>query len=102
MKPGIESGDVIIILQQKEHGTFKRSGNDLYLEKDITLSEALCGFDMVLTHLDKRQIKIHCPPRQVIEPGKHSEWVVLFSWTLNAYVVLIMNILGYWLHQAKY
>ena len=60
---------MIIIIQQKEHDTFKRSGNDLYLEKDITLSEALCGFDMVITHLDKREIKIHCPPGKVIEPG---------------------------------
>ena len=61
---------MIIILQQKEHEAFKRSGHDLYLEKDITLSEALCGFDMVITHLDKREIKVHCPPGQVIEPGK--------------------------------
>ena len=69
-QPGIEAGDVIIILQQKEHETFKRSGNDLYLEKEITLSEALCGFDMVITHLDDRSIKVHCPPGKVIEPGK--------------------------------
>ncbi|CAB4001186.1 dnaJ homolog subfamily A member 2-like [Paramuricea clavata] len=68
-EPGIDAGDVIIILQQKEHEAFKRSGHDLYLEKDITLSEALCGFDMVITHLDKREIKIHCPPGKVIEPG---------------------------------
>lgn len=68
-EPGIDAGDVVIIIQQKEHDTFKRSGHDLYLEKDITLSEALCGFDMVITHLDKREIKIHCPPGKVIEPG---------------------------------
>ena len=49
---------------------FKRSGNDLYLEKDITLSEALCGFDMVVTHLDRRELKIHSPPGKVIEPGE--------------------------------
>jgi DnaJ family protein A protein 2 len=70
LQPGIDAGDVIIILQQKEHDKFKRSGHDLYLERDITLSEALCGFDMVITHLDQREIKVHCPPGKVVEPGE--------------------------------
>lgn len=66
---GIEPGDVIIVLQQKNHDIFKRTGNDLYMEKDVSLAEALCGFDIVMTHLDKREIKMHYPLGKIIEPG---------------------------------
>ena len=49
--PGIEAGDVIIVVQEQAHDTFKRKGADLLLEKEITLLEALTGVDFVLNHI---------------------------------------------------
>jgi DnaJ family protein A protein 2 len=42
--PGMETGDVNFILQEKEHELFKRKGADLLVTKDISLNQALCGF----------------------------------------------------------
>lgn len=67
--PDIEPGDVIIQLQQKEHAFFKRTGNDLSCTHRITLSEALCGFDFTIKHLDGRHLVIRSPVGVVVEPG---------------------------------
>ena len=65
----MDAGDVIIILQQQEHESFKRQGSDLMLKKSIGVTEALCGFSMVIKHLDGRDILIKNPPGSVISPG---------------------------------
>ena len=39
--PGTIPGDIVFVVQEKEHATFKRKGPDLFLEKDISLTEAL-------------------------------------------------------------
>lgn len=36
----------------------------------IGLVEALCGFQITITHLDGRQLLVKYPPGKVIEPGK--------------------------------
>ena len=66
----MEPGDVIIVVQQKEHETFTRDGNDLYCTYNLGLTEALCGFHFTLKHLDERDLVIKYPAGQVIEPGK--------------------------------
>jgi DnaJ family protein A protein 2 len=38
------------------------------MEKEITLLEALTGFDFILTHLDDRKIRIKNSPGDVIKP----------------------------------
>ena len=65
----MEPGDVILVLQQKEHEVFTREGDDLFMTKKLHLAEALCGFHMVVKHLDKRNLIIKYPAGQVIEPG---------------------------------
>ena len=35
--PGVEAGDVIIIVQEQPHKVFKRKGADILMEKEITL-----------------------------------------------------------------
>ena len=57
---------------EKEHNQFKRIGNDLYMEHTIGITEALCGFQFSLTHLDDRKILIKYPPGKIIQPGKFS------------------------------
>ena len=66
--PEAEAGDVIIIIQEKKHKLFKRKGADLYLEKEITLIEALTGLDFILTHLDGRKVRIQNKVGEVIKP----------------------------------
>ena len=66
---GTIPGDIVFVVQEKEHPTFKRKGPDLFLEKDISLVEALCGFQMTVTHLDKRQLVISTNEGDVVKPG---------------------------------
>ena len=67
--PGTIPGDIVFVVQEKEHAAFKRKGPDLFLEKDISLTEALCGFKMTVEHLDKRQLVISTNEGDVIKPN---------------------------------
>merc|ERR1719454_1277106 len=66
--PDMDTGDVIFVLKQQEHGVFKRKGADLFIERDISLVEALCGFEMELTHLDGRKLLIKTQPGEIVKP----------------------------------
>ncbi|KAI8388388.1 uncharacterized protein BYT42DRAFT_559912 [Radiomyces spectabilis] len=69
-EPGVEPGDVVLVLNQKDHPVFKREGADLLCHVTISLTEALCGFDkIIVTHLDGRGIHVKHPAGQVIKPG---------------------------------
>ncbi|GMI14276.1 hypothetical protein TrLO_g13090 [Triparma laevis f. longispina] len=65
-KPNVETGDIVFVVQENEHTTFKRKGADLLISKTISLNEALCGFKWLVTHLDGRQILITSKPGEVI------------------------------------
>lgn len=41
--PGSVSGEVLVVLKQEEHEVFTRKDNNLITEKEISLSDALCG-----------------------------------------------------------
>merc|ERR1711879_488140 len=41
---------------------------DLFLEKKISLVEALCGFELELTHLDNRKLLIKTSPGDIVKP----------------------------------
>ncbi|PHT60413.1 DnaJ protein -like protein 2, partial [Capsicum baccatum] len=43
---------------------------DLFVEHTLSLTEALCGFHFILTHLDNRQLIIKSQPGEVVKPGK--------------------------------
>ncbi|XP_044482218.1 dnaJ protein homolog [Mangifera indica] len=66
--PDTVTGDIVFVLQQKEHPKFKRKGEDLFYEHTLSLTEALCGFQFVLTHLDGRQLLIKSSPGEVVKP----------------------------------
>lgn len=66
--PDTVTGDIVFVLQQKEHPKFKRKGDDLFVEHTLALTEALCGFQFVLTHLDGRQLLIKSNPGEVVKP----------------------------------
>lgn len=64
-----EHGDIVVKLLLQEHETFVRQENDLYVTKTISLTEALCGFQMNIRHLDGRTLLISQPAGDVIAPG---------------------------------
>ncbi|ORX90055.1 dnaJ-like protein subfamily A member 2-like protein [Basidiobolus meristosporus CBS 931.73] len=69
-EPGIETGDVVLVVKQQDHDTFERKGADLLAHVKITLTEALCGFSKcIVTHLDGRGLVVNHPPGEVIKPG---------------------------------
>ena len=67
--PGCEPGDVVIEIEIENHKKFIRKGADLIYKCDITLLEALTGFQIVITHLDGRKILIKTKPGEIIRPG---------------------------------
>ena len=60
--PGLEPGDIIIVLDQKEHPVFRRSGDDLIVRREISLADALCGCRQVIRTLDNRTLLVSSPP----------------------------------------
>ncbi len=60
--PGLESGDIIIILEEKDHPLFKRKDMDLYMKMEVNLNEALCGFKKAIKTLDNRHIIVSSLP----------------------------------------
>lgn len=67
--PDTITGDIVFVLQQKkEHPKFKRKGDDLFAEHTVSLTEALCGFQFVLTHLDGRKLLIKSKPGEIVKP----------------------------------
>jgi DnaJ family protein A protein 2 len=67
--PDIEPGDVIVEIQIEKHKKFKRKGADLIYQTDISLLEALTGFEFVFEHLDGRKILIKSRPDDIVKPG---------------------------------
>lgn len=68
--PDTVTGDIVFVLQQKEHPKFKRKGEDLFVDHTLSLTEALCGFQFILTHLDGRQLLIKSNPGEVVKPDQ--------------------------------
>lgn len=69
-EPGLEPGDVIIVLDQKDHPVFRRRDDNLIMRMDIKLVEALCGFRNTVQTLDNRTLVISSQPGEVI---KHND-----------------------------
>ena len=64
-EPGLEPGDIIIVLDEKEHPVFKRSGTDLIMKFNINITEALCGFKKTVKTLDDRTLVIQTIPGKI-------------------------------------
>ncbi len=60
-------GNLIFIIRQTPHQTFKREKDDLHTTLQISLKEALLGFKKDLKHLDDRDIPI--TREKVSQPG---------------------------------
>eukprot|EP01029_Cantina_marsupialis_P009657 TRINITY_DN2241_c0_g3_i1.p1 TRINITY_DN2241_c0_g3~~TRINITY_DN2241_c0_g3_i1.p1 ORF type:complete len:415 (+),score=105.19 TRINITY_DN2241_c0_g3_i1:245-1489(+) len=67
--PGMEAGDLVLIVNEVEHRRFKRKGADLFLHHEITLADALCGANFIVNHLDGRELLVSTNKGEVIHPG---------------------------------
>ncbi|XP_019622463.1 PREDICTED: dnaJ homolog subfamily A member 1-like [Branchiostoma belcheri] len=68
-EPGLEPGDIIIVLDEKEHPVYHRNHGDLLMKLEIELVEALCGFQRPIKTLDNRTLLITSHPGEVIKYG---------------------------------
>lgn len=66
-EPESQPGDIIILLDEKEHSTFVHAGPDLMMKMPLQLVEALCGFTRVIKTLDDRELVVTNPPGEVIK-----------------------------------
>ena len=79
-------GDLIIKVFQKPHNVFTRKGKNLYMTKDILLSEALCGCNILIDHLDKRKLRLEI--NNIIKPTDNK---VIKSEGMNKMGDLVIN-----------
>lgn len=57
-KPGKVPGDIVLQVTTVPHPVFTRNGNDLHMEVELTLKEALVGFAKTLTHMDGHDVEL--------------------------------------------
>jgi DnaJ family protein A protein 2 len=69
--PDTTPGDVVVILKKRPHKVFTRSPDGCHLEvkKQISLVEALTGFDFKINHLDGRVLRIQSRPGAIYKTG---------------------------------
>jgi len=67
--PGIIAGDLYVRINIEAHAVYTRKGADLYVEKKITLLEALTGTYFTLEHLDGTKLVVATAPGDVISPN---------------------------------
>jgi len=66
-EPGLLPGDLIFVIDEKPHSTFKRDGNDLLIHQKLSLLEALTGKVLNLNTLDGRTLTIEVS--DIVKPG---------------------------------
>lgn len=64
----VKSGAINIKVVQLDHELFVRQGNDLKVRMDISLKEALLGFEVEFDHLDGHTVKVDRTGK-VTKPG---------------------------------
>lgn len=70
-QPGFETGDIVFILEEKDHEVFTRVGADLSATLKVDLVESLTGFSkVVLKHLDGRGIQLTHPVGEFLKSGQ--------------------------------
>ncbi|THU99348.1 DnaJ-domain-containing protein [Dendrothele bispora CBS 962.96] len=67
--PNAETGDVIIVIEEKPHDRFKRQDNDLLIDVEIDILTALAGGQFAIKHLDDRALMVKIEPGEVIKNG---------------------------------
>ncbi|KAL3819053.1 hypothetical protein ACJIZ3_004958 [Penstemon smallii] len=66
-QPNQLPADLVFVIDEKPHSTYKRDGNDLIMNYHVTLAEAIGGTTVNFTTLDKRDLSI--PVQDIVSPG---------------------------------
>lgn len=64
-----QSGDVRIHIRIQPHSLFNRKGLSLLYQKQITMRQALCGFEFELNHLNGKTYKVRNDPGTIVQSG---------------------------------
>ena len=64
--PDHDTGDIYIIIQSEEHKGFRRDGHNLHTSLEISLKDALFGFEKTIEHLDNHRVKLE--RKEVTQP----------------------------------
>lgn len=67
--PESSKGDIIVVLKEQSHESFKRNKDDLVLHQSISITQALCGFDLLIKHLDGRDLHVKSDPGTIMKNG---------------------------------
>jgi DnaJ-class molecular chaperone len=79
-EPGIQPGDIIVVLDEQSHPVFKRSGHDLFYNMEIDLVDSLCGFQKTIPTLDGRALLV------TSLPGTCSSTAVSFAYFPSSFL----------------
>jgi len=71
--PDMLQGDIIVQIKQQAHAVYKRVGDNLYMNLDISLQEALFGYERKITHLDAHKFDLNSSFNKISQP---------FSWNI--------------------
>jgi len=71
--PGAMAGDLVVRFIIEKHAVFDRKGADLFVQKKISLYEALTGVTFTIEHLDGQKLNITTPPGDIIAPGTRKQ-----------------------------
>lgn len=66
-QPNQLPADLVFVIDERPHDTFKRDSNDLIMNCRITLAEAIGGTTVNVMTLDKRNLSI--PVHDIVNPG---------------------------------
>ena len=68
--PGVITGDVVIVIDEKPNEVFKREGNDLFTDMEVDLLTALAGGYFSLMHLDDHALRVAIHPGEISKHGQ--------------------------------
>ncbi|OMJ09087.1 Mitochondrial protein import protein MAS5 [Smittium culicis] len=68
--PNVIPGDIVIVIEEKPHETFKRRDDNLIVNAQINLITALAGGNIHIKHLDGRILNVEILPGEIIKPGE--------------------------------
>ena len=66
--PGLPPDDLVLVVREAPHRTFRRLGNDLEANLPVPLVTALTGGSVALETLDGRRLTVQLGP-EVVSPG---------------------------------
>jgi len=66
-EPGLEPGDISIVLEEKPHNVFTRKKSDLIYTMKLDMVDSLCGFRRTVTTLDGRTLLVETKAGEVIK-----------------------------------